>query len=226
MTAADECATLVRRRDRDRYLATLYAPAAARPALFALHALDIELLSVVESTTEPMLGQIRLAWWREQLQALDSGTAPAQPTLAALAAEVLPRGISGASLEPLEDASLALFDDDLDAHSAARATLFAAALRVLIASPDAALADAAATAGIGWALVDAGRQGRALTPAQLDRAAEALAPRRVPAAARPLFATAALARADIAALRQGRRAPPRGTPGRQARLLWSIITGQ
>src|SRR5688500_15300158 len=99
MTAADDCATLVRDRDRDRYLATLYAPAAVRPALFALHALDIELAAVVDPTTEPMLGQIRLAWWREQLQALDSGGVAAQPTLAALAAEVLPRGISGASLE-------------------------------------------------------------------------------------------------------------------------------
>lgn len=226
MTAADECATLVRDRDRDRYLATLYAPATVRPALFALHALDIELTAVVDTTTEPMLGQIRLAWWREQLQALDAGAVPAQPTLAALAAEVLPRGIGGASLEPLEDASLALFDDDLDAHADGRAMLFDAALRVLVPGPDAALIEASRSFGIGWALVEAGRQARALTPAQLDRAAAALAPRRVPAVARPLFALAALARADLAALRQGQPPAPRGTPGRQARLLWSIITGR
>jgi 15-cis-phytoene synthase len=226
MTAADACATRVRDRDRDRYLATLYAPAAARPALFALHALDIELAAVVDSTTEPMLGQIRLAWWREQLQALDAGAMPAQPTLAALAAEVVPRGISGASLEPLEDASLALFDDDLDAHAAARARLFDAALRVLVPAPDAALVEAARTLGTGWALVDAGRQGRTLTPAQLDSAAATLAPWKAPAGARPLWALAALAHTDVAALRQGRPPEPRGTPGRQARLLWSIMTGR
>lgn len=226
MTAADDCATMVRERDRDRYLATLYAPTAHRPALFALYALDIELAAVVDTTTEPMLGQIRLAWWREQLQALDAGAVPAQPTLAALAAELLPRGISAASLEPLEDASLALFDDDLEGHATARAALFDTALRVLVASPDAALTEAVRTLGAGWALVEAGRQGRALTPAHLDRATAALAPRRAPAAARPLFALAALARADLAALRQGQALPPRGSPGRQARLLWSIVTGK
>ena len=75
----------VKARDRDRYLSVLYAPAAARPALLALHGLDLELAQVVASTTEPMLGEIRLAWWRDALLALDAGQVPAQPLLALLA---------------------------------------------------------------------------------------------------------------------------------------------
>lgn len=223
MTPADSCAALVRERDLDRYLATLYVPTARRPAAFALHALDLELAEVVRSTTEPMLGQIRLAWWREQLQALDGGARPAQPVLAALAEHVLPAGVSGASLEPLEDAALALLDADLTAAATARATLFEAAAKLLAAHPD---LEQARCVGFGWAIIDAARQGRPVEPADLDRAEAALAPARSPSPARPLLALAALARADLAALRAGRPLPARGTPGRQARLLWSIVTGR
>lgn len=226
MAIDDANEQLVRERDFDRYLATLYAPAPARAGLFALHALDLELAEVVRTTTEPMLGQIRLAWWREQLQALGIGVPPAQPVLAALAGELLPRGIAGGSLEPLEDAYLALLDGDVAAHADARATLFEAGVRLLVPSPDAALIDRARLVGTGWALVDAGRKGGELAAPDLDRAEAALRPVRVPSAARPLFALAALARIDLAALRAGRPPAPRGTPGRQARLLWSIVTGR
>ena len=36
---------------------------------------------VVRTTREPMLGPIRLAWWRERLEELDAGAAPAEPRL-------------------------------------------------------------------------------------------------------------------------------------------------
>lgn len=222
---SDPCADLVRQRDLDRYLATLYAPAAARAGLFALHALDLELAEVARTTTEPMLGQIRLAWWREQLQGLDASATPAQPVLAALAAHVLPAGIAGASLEPLEDANLALLDDDVGAYAAARALLFDAALRLLIPAPEAGLTARARAIGTGWAVAEVARAGHAVPEATLDDAAAKLAPAKTPSAARPLFALGALARADLAALRRGARPTPRGGPGRQARLLWSIVTG-
>ena len=93
----------VRERDRDRYLSVLYAPEAARAGLFGLHGLDLELASVVAGTTDAMIGEIRLAWWREALEGLDAGPAPAQPLLQLIAAEVLPLGITGASLAGLED---------------------------------------------------------------------------------------------------------------------------
>jgi hypothetical protein len=81
----------------------LYAPEPVRPALFALHGIDLEMASVVVGTTEPMIGEIRLAWWREALQGLDEGRVPAQPLLALVAAELLRRGIKGADLAEIED---------------------------------------------------------------------------------------------------------------------------
>lgn len=48
-------------------LALAYTPAELRPALGAVLALDQRLGRIVAATTEPMLGQMRLAWWREML---------------------------------------------------------------------------------------------------------------------------------------------------------------
>ena len=63
----DHCAALVREADRDRYLATLFAPAEHRDALFALYAFNVEIARVRELAREPMPGEIRLQWWREVL---------------------------------------------------------------------------------------------------------------------------------------------------------------
>lgn len=224
--ALDHVVALVRERDHDRYLATLYAAPAARAGLFALHALDLELAEVTRSTTEPMLGQIRLAWWREQLQALDTGARPAQPVLTALAQHLLPAGISGASLEPLEDAWLALLDDDVEAHAKARGRLFAAAAQLLLPGADASAIELAGRLGAGWALVDVARGGVAVGEEALLRADERLAAVKLAAPARPLSGLAALARRDLLSLRCARMPGPRGTPGRQARLAWSILTGK
>lgn len=61
-------AALVRRTDPDRYFSALFAPADRRPFLFALYAFNHELAHVGESVREPMIGEIRLQWWREALQ--------------------------------------------------------------------------------------------------------------------------------------------------------------
>ena len=61
------CAAMVRRADPDRYFSALFAPAELRPFLLALYALNHELAHIGESAREPMLGQIRLQWWREAL---------------------------------------------------------------------------------------------------------------------------------------------------------------
>jgi phytoene synthase len=66
-------AALVRRHDRDRYQTVLFAPAARREALFALYAFNYEIARVRESVTQPMLGQIRLQWWRENIAAAFEG---------------------------------------------------------------------------------------------------------------------------------------------------------
>jgi NADH dehydrogenase [ubiquinone] 1 alpha subcomplex assembly factor 6 len=66
-------AALVRRHDRDRFQTVLFAPATRREALFALYAFNYEIARVRESVTQPLLGQIRLQWWRENIAAAFEG---------------------------------------------------------------------------------------------------------------------------------------------------------
>jgi len=76
-------AALVRRHDRDRYQTALFAPAARREALFALYAFNCEIARVRESVTQPMLGQIRLQWWREVVDAAYAAAPPRRHEVAA-----------------------------------------------------------------------------------------------------------------------------------------------
>lgn len=55
----------VKQADPDRWLASRFAPARARHRLIALYAFADELARAVWVTSEPMIADIRLAWWRE-----------------------------------------------------------------------------------------------------------------------------------------------------------------
>ena len=62
---ADYVMRLVRERDRIRYFADLYAPAQCRSHMFALHALNAEIINIPASVVEPGLGEIRFQWWHD-----------------------------------------------------------------------------------------------------------------------------------------------------------------
>src|SRR4051794_430763 len=66
---------------------------------------------VVARSTQPALAAIKLAWWRERLEELDAGVVPAEPRLKAVAAELLPRGISGCEIAQLEEGWAGLLND-------------------------------------------------------------------------------------------------------------------
>jgi phytoene synthase len=78
------CERLVRQADKDRFLATLLAPAEKRPALFALYAFDLEIAGIGSRITEPFGGELRLQWWREVIEGARADEARASPVAAAL----------------------------------------------------------------------------------------------------------------------------------------------
>ena len=65
-------------------LALAYAPACARLPTLALLALDTRLAGIVRNSHEPSLAQLRLAWWREQLQVAPAEWPRGEPLLAVL----------------------------------------------------------------------------------------------------------------------------------------------
>ncbi len=209
--------------DPERILALTYAPAGARrDALTALLALDEALGDVVRTTTQPAIGQIRLAWWDNALRALDTAPPPAMPVLEALARDVLPLGPTGATLadmiegwdvlieEPsLDAAALATFAD----HRGGR--LFAIAAQILSGNRERAM-----RLGQGWALADLARylEDTDATRRAID-AARRMSGESLAGVARALGMLALTARLDIAAA-------PHGGPKRAARLAWFGLTGR
>jgi 15-cis-phytoene synthase len=156
------CEALLRVADKDRYLASLFAPAAARRHLYALNAFASEIARVRDAAREPMPGEIRLQWWRDVLRGEGRGEVSANPVAAALLETIASCAVPTQRLIALIDAhSFDLYDDamgnlaDLDAYAEHTCgTLFGLAAQILDAAQDADAITAAATpAGIAYGIV-------------------------------------------------------------------------
>ncbi|MGH6727431.1 MAG: phytoene/squalene synthase family protein [Pseudolabrys sp.] len=114
MNNFEHCAALVREADRDRYLASLFAPAEHRDALYALYAFNVEVSRVRDLAREPIPGEIRLQWWREVLAGEREGEAAAHPVGAALRATLSRYGFVATPLLELIDArTFDLYDEPM-----------------------------------------------------------------------------------------------------------------
>ncbi|MFN4282788.1 MAG: phytoene/squalene synthase family protein [Alphaproteobacteria bacterium] len=151
----------VRASDPDRFLTALFAPAAAREHLFALYAFNLEVARIPELIHEPMMGQIRLQWWRDRLDEIYAG----RPRDGAETAQALGRAIAGTDLpQDAFETILTARERDLDptppadmaefqAYAQATAgTLNELAARILGARDAASLA-AARDIGTAWAMI-------------------------------------------------------------------------
>jgi 15-cis-phytoene synthase len=153
------CEQLVREADKDRFLATLFAPANRRGALFALYAFNLEIARVREVIREPMAGEVRLQWWRDALERPGAGDAKANPVAAALLDTVIRFRLPVASLLALTEArGFDLYNDPMPTLAAAEAymqatssTLIDLAARILDVG-HADIASAVREAGIAYAI--------------------------------------------------------------------------
>ena len=170
------------------------------------------------SSTQPALGVIRLAWWREALERLDVSPPPSEPRLQAVAAELLPRGISGKHLAELEDGWATLLEEEPDFERIGNrgAKLFEIGARLLGAS-DANLGPAGCL--YAFELVRRKRLAPVELPADPLRS---LTGHRFPRRLRPLTALARLAARDV---KQAPAIEPEATPGRAAALLSHRLFG-
>lgn len=154
------CLEEIRRDDHDRYLTALLLPAQARPDVVALYAYNNELAKTRESVSEPILGQIRLQWWRESLDGIYGGEVREHPVVAALGRCAVRHDLPRAQLEGLIDARESDLEDappadlaGLEAYAAATSgRLSKLAMKAL--APGNGAADEAATAvGTAWGLI-------------------------------------------------------------------------
>jgi phytoene synthase len=154
------CEALVRAANKDRFLATLFAPAAHRGALCALYAFNSEIARVRELVREPLAGEIRLQWWRDALSGAPHGDAEANPVAAALLATVaryrLPPSLL---LDLIEAHRFDLYDEpmatlaEFEAYAGhTAATLIELAAQILNAGEDPDIRPLARHAGLAHAI--------------------------------------------------------------------------
>ena len=227
--ALSSIGALARAADYDRYLSAVFAPAATREALFALIAFNHEIARIPEAVSEPMLGRIRLQWWREVLDAVYAG----EPTRRHEVAVPLADAIRACRLDRAPfDALLEAREEDLESEGPADLAAlerYSAAtggrlteLMVRASGTDSGPApEAGRQVGTAWALVGtlraaphAAAQGRVTLPADLLAEAQFTAEdlgagrgfERFAAVAEPVAGRAAEL---LATARQARRAVPR-----------------
>ena len=171
------CADQARRNDWDRFICALFAPSEARETLYALIAFNAELARTRSLVSEPMLGQIRLQWWRDAIAATYDGptetetdASPPHPILAPLARAIRACSLNRASFDAMIDAR----SDELyggEFNDAAEVTAYAEAtsgnlarLQIAIIGQGVNPADptihAADEVAIAWGIVELIRSGR------------------------------------------------------------------
>lgn len=176
---------IARARDPDRFLCSLFAPAAKRGALFALIAFNDELARAREVATNPIAALIRLQWWRDAIAAARSGRPALRHEVAAPLADAIKAGVlDAADLTAMVDAREAETEAEgiatraaFDTYLRGSAGGFAVAAGRLLAGPGAhlaplqALGAAFGLAGVLRSVAARAARGQCLLPA--DALAEA-----------------------------------------------------
>jgi phytoene synthase len=154
------CESLVRNGDPDRFFAGLFAPADKRPHLFALYAFSLEVARVRDAVSDPMLGAIRLQWWRDALQGEARGDVRANPAAAALDDTIVRFRLPRSALVDFIDARVFdIYDDpmpamtDLEGYCGETSSILIRLAGIVLADgSDPGAADAAGHAGVAYSI--------------------------------------------------------------------------
>jgi phytoene synthase len=205
-------AARARAADHDRYMCALFAAPRQRGALFALILFNAEIARVREAVSEPMLGRIRLQWWREAIDGIYQGQGRRHEVADPLAEAIRAHGLTRSYFERLIDARETDLEDAPPESVAAlehyaeesAAPLVSLALEVAGAEAS-ALSDVARHVGIGWALTGLMRalphhaaQGRVMLPREVLAAVGLTAQAVMGGEERPNVARAVASIADVA----------------------------
>jgi phytoene synthase len=231
MPDQDDLDAQVHRMDPDRWLASRFiVDPEARADVVALYALNIELSRAAEVASQPLVGEVRLAWWREAIEEIYEGRPVRRhPTAQALAQAVGRRGLPRAALEALVDGRLRdlepwpLGPQELAGYVAATAGGLMA-LAVLTLDPQADPHAVRHTAR-AWGLAGLSRLGR--LPAEwgpTERVAQALAAAGPELARLPVVAFPGVAYASLARSYARGRTP--SEISKRLRLTWVVARGR
>ncbi len=227
---AAEIEAHLRTRDPDRWLsARLIADPVARAEVLALYAFDDAVRAVAPAVTQPMLGEMRYAWWAEAVDDLAAGRpARGHPVLQAIAAPLAEGRLKAELLHRLIEARRSDLDEEPPQGEALDAFLegaFGAPMQAAAQLLDAAASGCDLSAiGRAWGLVSLAR-GEAGPSAPTRLAVEqALSRSQADVAALSVAAFPAVAHVTLARTYAGGRTP--GELERRARILLASLRGR
>ena len=106
MDADRHCFDLVRAGDKDRFLASLFAPEEKRKHLHALYAFNIEVSRIPELVSDVAVGEIRYQWWLDTIDAIYRGEEQQHPVAQSLAVAISVGDIPKHALQNLVKAKI------------------------------------------------------------------------------------------------------------------------
>jgi len=237
--SVDDLDAVVRRADPDRWRASRFiSDPAARADVIALYAFNHELARVAETVREPLMGEIRLTWWREALDEIYAGGAARRhPVVDALGSAVCRRSLARAPLEAMIEARFNDLEPEALADTAALNGYIDATAGALMALAVAAVAgveaDAVRPAARAWGLAGLLRlraAGVARLPARWSAAAvqeavrDAMREARGGAKSLPVAAFPCVAYATLSGPYATGRTP--SELGKRLRLTMAVLTGR
>lgn len=198
----------VRQADPDRWLSSRFVgDAQARADLIALYAFEAELLTIPTRATQPLLAEMRYAWWREQMDGVFAGIArKGHPVLEALTEMAARRPVQRQVFDALIDAHIDRLNGEEHDLWAFYVRPMQTAVAILAGPEDDWMVTDAA---LVWGLSQVGR----IEDANAFRADANRKLRTLPAGAFPAVAHAAL----------GSDASP---AVKRAKLIWATLRGQ
>ena len=115
----DEWAAIARTYEPERYLAATLAPEPQRSSLIALAAYAGDLARIAATATQPMLGEIRLQWWRDSFDVIGKGGRIGSPLADALAGAIQAHQLPLPMLVAMSEArAWDLYDDAMQDQAA------------------------------------------------------------------------------------------------------------
>ncbi|MBU1347756.1 MAG: squalene/phytoene synthase family protein [Alphaproteobacteria bacterium] len=205
---ADSLEAQVRAADPDRWLSSRFvADPRARADLIALYAFEAELMAIPTRVTQPLLAEMRYAWWRDQMEGVFTGVArKGHPVLEALTDLVARHGLAREPFDALIEAHIGrIHGEPHDLHAFYSDPMQVAARILAGPGHEGTVEDA----GRVWGLSQVGRKAEAETlRPNANRQLKAL-----PAAAFPAVAHAALTTDAPAAIKR-------------LRLVWATLRGR
>ena len=151
---------MLRRYDRERFVTALFASPDRREDLFTLYGFNLEIARIRETVSEPLLGQIRLQWWREALDKAEGGAAAGHPVADSLADLLARHSLPRAAIDRLLAARAFDLEDrppedlaELMAYIEDSAAGLTALAAQLLGGGDQATQEAARHVGRAWGLL-------------------------------------------------------------------------